>query len=142
MTSKRSDVNTPLKKQQEYYSDFHMNFEPHPITGDIVRLTNESAVKQSLKNLILTNLGERGFRNGVGGNVSHSLFEPFGQFTADDLKYQVKKIITDFEGERVALLDVVVAPSMDLNGYQIGITFGLVSSPDPVRLEMILKRVR
>ena len=36
------------------FSDFDLNFTAHPVTGDIVLKTDESAIKQSVKNLLLT----------------------------------------------------------------------------------------
>ena len=47
----------------------------NPITKDIVVLKNEEAIKQSVKNLVLTQIGERHFSPLLGTNTTSYLFE-------------------------------------------------------------------
>ena len=72
----RADKYTQVGKKQEFYSDFMNNFVKHPVNNSLARLTNEESVKQSIRNLILTNVGERMFEPDVGSTVNNALFEP------------------------------------------------------------------
>lgn len=52
---------TPIKVKREVYSDFTMDMFRNPVSNDLARRTNENAVKEAVKNLILTDRGERHF---------------------------------------------------------------------------------
>ena len=43
------------------YSDIPISFTAHPITGNVKKSINRDAVKNSVRNIILTNHGERFF---------------------------------------------------------------------------------
>ena len=54
---RESDFTTPVKQ----YKDIDLCFRRNPVTGDIAVKENENAIKQALKNLMLTRPGERPF---------------------------------------------------------------------------------
>ena len=45
--------------QVEYFSDFLSSFDVDPVKQDLYKVTNEEAVKSSIRNLLLTNTGDR-----------------------------------------------------------------------------------
>lgn len=137
----RADKYTQIQKKQEYFSDFLDNFDQHPINHQLARVTNEESVKQSLRNLILTNLGERLFQPTVGSDVLKALFEPNDIVTAQNLSFFIRNTITQNE-PRVILNDVVVNPSPDQYGFTASIVFSLINNSNLVSLNVILKRVR
>jgi len=96
----RADLYTQTQKKQEYFSDFLTSFDKHPISDDTARVTNENAVSQSIKNLVLTNYGERLYNSEIGSNVYKSLFEPYSQFTADDIIRHISDTIKAKETRR------------------------------------------
>ena len=57
----------------------------NPNTEDFSTLKNENAIKQSVRNLVMTTFGERPFQNDIGSRVRGMLFEPFDVFSAEDL---------------------------------------------------------
>lgn len=136
----RADKLSPSQKQ-EYFSDFLNDFDSHPITNIVVKTTNENAVKQSIRNLILTNLGERLFQPTIGSNIIHSLFEPNDIITAENITSFTKSTITQNE-PRAMLLNVNVYPNYDLNSFNVNIIFSLINSNVPIQMTVILKRVR
>jgi phage baseplate assembly protein W len=142
MTVTRADKLTQLNKKQEFFSDFLTNFERHPVSGALARVTNEESIKQSLKNLILTNVGERIFQPNFGSNVRRSLFEPNDKITAQNIVYYIKNSVSQNE-PRVALSNVVVYPSPDEGTFTVNIVFYIINNPvTPVTLNLILRRVR
>ena len=68
---RESDFTTPVKQ----YKDIDLCFRRNPVTGDIAVKENENAIKQALKNLMLTRPGERPFSPNVGSTIQDLLFE-------------------------------------------------------------------
>jgi phage baseplate assembly protein W len=136
----RSDKYTPFKKK-EFYSDFLINFDMNPVTGTLARVTNEDSIKQSLKNLILTNRTERPYNPLLGSRINALLFDPLDTLTAQSLKEEIQETIKAFE-PRAVLNDVSVYPDEDNNGFKINIIFSTINIPQETRIELFLQRVR
>ena len=67
--STRADTITQLQKIPDLFSDFLTDFTPHPITKDLTRTKNDIAIKRSVRNIVLTMMGERLFQPSIGGNI-------------------------------------------------------------------------
>ena len=134
----RADKYLPPQKQ-EYFSDFLNDFDSHPINHSLSKVVNENSIKQSIRNLILTNLGERLFQPNIGSNILYSLFEPNDVVTAENITFFIKSTISQNE-PRAMLLEVNVYP--DLNSFNVNIVFSLINNSIPIYLNVILKRVR
>lgn len=140
--SERSDRKANVRPSEVIYSDFTSTLRVHPNTGSIIRLTNEKSVSSALKNLILTNLGERLYQPNVGGNLKASLFEPIvSRFTANDLEDSIKRIIFNND-RRVERLKVDVDPDEERNGYRVVVEYGLRNQAETERFELVLVRTR
>ena len=131
---------TVAKTNQNAYSDFMCDFTAHPNTEDLVRITNESAVSRSIRNLVMTNKGERFFSN-VGSNISKTLFEHVSDITAATIKTLVSDTIDNHE-PRAKLIDVVVTANELNQSYKIDIYYYIINNPQPVGLSVTLYRVR
>ena len=114
----------PLLKEV-VFSDVNVTFTPHPVTGKLPVLKNADAVKRAVRNLILTNFGERQYEPLYGGNVRALLFE--------NIKNYEKRA-------RVGSVAVDVKP--DSNLLAIRIRFMIVNQRFPVDLEVAIERVR
>lgn len=132
---------TPLTKKREIYSDFMKDLFQNPVSGDLARRTNENAVKESIRNLILTDRGERLFQPFVGSDVRKMLFSNFTPATSKIIEEYCRDTITKFE-PRAELLDVSVLAYPDQNSVQITITFGIETVEDPLELSVIIDRIR
>lgn len=137
----RSDFNTPKKQQREYWSDFNTNLDVHPVTMELSRLTNDQAVKRSLKNIILTNKTERLFNPGFGGNIHRLLFEPMNEHTSESIKHAINDVILEYE-PRVKLESIEVIPNEQHNLYRINIFFMIVNQESMSAMTVLLYRVR
>jgi hypothetical protein len=140
MATTRADKITQTTKQ-EFFSDFLDDFDTHPISHSLVRVTNENAVKQSIRNLILTNYGERLFQPNVGSDVFRALFDMNDVIAAENLTFYIRNTITHNE-PRALLLNVKVIAERDKNALVVNVIFSLINSNVPVTLDVILKRVR
>jgi hypothetical protein len=141
MAVTRADTLTQTVNKQEYFSDFLNSFALTPVGNNLGKISNEVSVKQSLKNLIYTNLGERLFQPNVGSNILNSLFEPNGKITLANIEFNIKNTIK-YNEPRVNLLQAKARSTYDENQIQIDLVFTLINNPDPISLSFILKRVR
>jgi len=132
---------TPLTKKREIYSDFGKDLLLNPVSSDVSRKINEEAVKESIKNLILTDRGERLFQPEVGCDVRSMLFENFTQETVDTMRNMIFETIETYE-PRCELLGVDVTGKIDSNEIRIIITFALINNEEPTTLEVLLNRIR
>ena len=57
------------------FRDFSLTFEKNAVTNDVLALTNESAIKASVRNIVLYNFYEKPFDPFFGGNIIGLLFE-------------------------------------------------------------------
>ena len=64
----------------------------HPITRDLIALSNERAISRSIRNLVLTALGERPFQPRLGSQISRSLFELLDYGTASVIQKDIEVI--------------------------------------------------
>lgn len=122
------------------FVDFNVAFEPHPITGDIIKVTDEQAIKQSLKNLIFTNFYEAPFQPLKGSGLRNMLFEPTTQFTADRIKNAITDLIDKYEPRvNIVSLQILVR---DEQSYHVMMTYGIVNTIEPITLNFLLQRIR
>ena len=67
----QGDLNTSTVKsaRNKEHVDIDLNFTPKATSGDIFKKTQLSAVKQSIKNLLMTNRLEKPFVANFGANI-------------------------------------------------------------------------
>lgn len=132
---------TPRTRSQEFFSDFTRNLEQVPGRQDVSRVVNENAVKESIRNLVLTNRGERLFQPNIGCDIQGSLFENIDANTILILKENIKSTIRTYE-PRCNLRDVEVSGNIDTNELRVKIVFSVINSTTTSSLTIDLSRVR
>jgi len=131
----------PLLKEV-VFSDVNVSFTPHPVTGKLPVLKNADAVKRAVRNLILTNFGERPYEPLYGGNVRAMLFENTDDpLLQDQLRRQIEGAIKNYE-KRAKVESVVVDVKPDSNALVVKIRFMIFNERFPVDLEVAIERVR
>lgn len=131
----------PLLKEV-VFSDVNVSFTPHPVTGKLPVLKNADAVKRAVRNLILTNFGERQYDPLYGGNVRALLFENTDDPLLESLiQTRIEAAIENFE-PRAKVDRVIVDVKPDSNALVIRIRFMIVNQRFPVDLEVAIERVR
>jgi phage baseplate assembly protein W len=123
------------------FVDLDLDFTLNPITKDISFKFNEEAVKRSVRNIILTNTGEKPYVPEFGGNVKATLFENFTPVNVVTLRGQIETAIRNFE-PRAKVLKIVVDPDVDENVLSVSVVFRVLNSPDPVTVTVPLERIR
>lgn len=138
----RADKITSRTKELDLYSDFLINFDLNPISGEIARTTNERSVIRAMKNLINTNRGERITSSAIGCGLKKLLFEPFDDITKDLIRSAITVTIEQFE-PRVKLIQVDVQPREEQDAYVIFIIFAMINAPsERLQFSTVLRRIR
>jgi phage baseplate assembly protein W len=122
-------------------SDFMTNLNKHPETDQLITLTNSEAVKRSVRNLILTQRGERFFQPNIGSNIQSILFEPMSDYTSDVLKELIIEAIKNHE-PRAINPDVIIRADEANNAYIVSILFYIINNATPIAVNVNLARVR
>lgn len=130
---------TPL--YNERYSDFYLNFDKNFGTGDVARLTNESSIYSSLKNIVYTRKGERPFFPEFGCNITSILFENYNRFTQKTIETEVRTAIENFE-PRVSIIKVIVDGKPDNNTVTLDLYFTIINRPETFNVSFLLSRIR
>ena len=81
------------ERAAQLYSDIDLFFGPKTGTNDINRVTDFTAVKRSVRNLVLTNFYEKPFHPEIGSGVRDILFEPMTPITAYVLTMKIEEVI-------------------------------------------------
>lgn len=123
------------------YSDFDLAFTAHPVTGDLVKKTDYSAVSQSIRNLVFLNHYEKPFHPEIGCNIRKMLFELIEPSTAGAIRTEIINTIGNFE-PRAKVDDVVVRPNYTEDGYEITIVYTTINLQNPIKINFFLERLR
>lgn len=134
-------IKTPENQKQTLYADFHMDFFQNPVSLDLARNTNEEAVKQSIRNLLLTDKGERPYQPELGSNIRKLLFDNMTAETVILAKELVSETIKNYE-PRANLVGVDIIAGYDANSIKIVVVFNVINSQEDITLVTTLARVR
>ena len=123
------------------YRDLNLDLPIHPVTGDLISLKDDDAIKKAVQNIVLTTIYERHYDDIFGCEVYKALFEPLSYFTAINIQNSIERALTLFE-PRIELISVIVDPSEEANGYTVTISFRMKNISQPLTIEFFLDRVR
>ena len=79
------------------FKAFSIQMRANPNTEDFTVVKNENAIKQSVRNLVLTGMGERPFQPKTGSRLRQLLFEPYDVFLAQDIKEEIINVVKRLE---------------------------------------------
>lgn len=123
------------------YTDIDLSLPLHPVKKDVTPLTDLQAVRNSVRNLCMTNFGERPFQPKLGSNITALLFEPADQFTAIQMKKEIYRLLEEHE-PRVNATRVQILDDADANAYRVSINFNVVQANTETGVEFALERLR
>jgi len=137
----KRQLSTPVPKVSS--KDFDLSFRCHPSTGKLLVKKGDEAIKQGLKNLVLTNRYERPFRPEFGGDVRKRLFDLFSTVSAADFGIQIETAVRNYE-PRVMLdpYSISVRETSERNTLSINIRFRSAITLSDSVIDINLNRVR
>jgi len=132
---------TPRTRSEEFFSDFTRNLEQIPGRGDTSRVINENAVRASIKNLIMTDRGERLMQPNIGCDIRGSLFENIDPSTILILEQNIKSTLRTYE-PRCIVKGVEIIGNIDRNDLKVKIVFSVINTATLSTVTVDLNRVR
>lgn len=131
----------PITNTQGFtYSDIDPNFSMNALTGDVGAITDNQAIINSCKNLILTQLYRRPFQQNIGAGLETDLFELATPTTASNMQLKIQNVIATYE-PRVESVNASVVQNSDQTGYNVTVVILPKNSLQPVNFTMFLQRV-
>ena len=131
-----------IDRNAQQYRDLDLFFSRKSMSNDINKVTDITAIKRSIRNLVLTNHYEKPFHPEIGSGVRDILFEPMTPFIAHILTMKVVDVIENFE-PRAKVINISARPDIDRNEYELTIQFFVVNAPtELVELTLMLERLR
>ena len=121
------------------FKDLSVGFTRNANTKDVAIVKNDNAIKQAVKNLILTVPGEKPFQPDIGSRISELLFEPLDPFTSISIKEEVINTISQYE-PRVRIVNVFVKANFDKNSFDVELRYQIVGLPPVESIEFVLQR--
>ena len=122
------------------YKDIDLDFLPRP-TGDVYKKVDAAAVRQAVKNLLLTNFGEKPFNPSFGGNLSSLLFELADDQIEDSIDIAVRQAIRTHE-PRAIVRKVRVNSQPDYNSVAVQVEFSVVNTSETITTQINVARLR
>lgn len=131
---------TLIAAREQTYSDIDLSFTAKP-AGDIYKKLEAADVKQSVKNLLMTNYTEKPFRMNFGGNLSDFIFELDTDTDFDLLAERIIEAVDLYEPRaQVLKVDGNIYP--DRNEVKVTVEFQVLSTSELVVLDLTLTRLR
>lgn len=137
VTGRISQTNARTK----LYSDLNLRFNLHPHKNDLVPFYDLDAIKNSVKNLILSGPNDRLFHPELGCGLGALLFELADIFTAISIRNEIIRVLLDHE-PRISGIIVEVDDNADENAYRITIAFTVTGSNYTEEVSFSLNRLR
>lgn len=129
-----------VTSRNKVYKDIDLTFAVKP-SGDLYKKNDAAAVKQSVKNILLTNHFEKPFRPKYGGNLTALLFELVDAGSEREIKRAVAQAIARDE-KRARVLDVRTNVRPDSNSISVQVEFQVVNTEEVVTLQTTITRLR
>ena len=130
-----------LTKKDKSYVDISLAFTPSPVTGDLTVITNERAINQSIRNIIMTAPGEVVFNRNFGSQVSTYLFDFIDQGTAGLIDIEIRRAIS-YNEPRAELVDLRVEAQPEQHQFMATINYKITGSERQYVVDFILKPTR
>jgi len=123
------------------WRDLDLGLTVHPIRKDIIPLKDDAAIKNAVRNLLVTNAYERPFQPSLGANLKGFLFEPGDAITRINIKNRVSQTLKRHE-PRIAVNSVDVIDRTEQNAYQINVSYTIKEYDTQENVQIILRRLK
>jgi phage baseplate assembly protein W len=146
MSSALSDYNPvngtiSVVSRKVLYADLNTLFFEHPVLKDIKPITDIDAVKNAVKNLVLSSRFDRPFHPELGCRITEMLFENATPFTAISIRQEIEQVLLEHE-PRINQVDVEILDDSDRNAYVVNISFNIIADSREAEISFYLNRLR
>lgn len=131
---------TLVVARKRVYMDIDLSFAKKP-DGDVYKKMDAAAVKQSVKNLLLTNSTEKPFSPNFGGDLNNFLFNLDTEFDLDLLEERIIQRVDMYE-PRAKIVNVDLRVDGNYNTVRATVTFRILNTNEEDTIELNLTRLR
>ena len=119
------------------FKDINLSFKRHPVTNDVLTVSNEDAIKRSVKNIIFTILGEKPFQPNFGSVINESLFELNTSLNEVRIVDEIKTSLALYE-PRIGNVRATVSIYPDSNEMNATVQYDIIGIPAPTQTVDVL----
>lgn len=124
------------------YNDIPFIMSKNPFTGDINTVKDVYAVRQSIRNIVMTIRGERPFNDSFGANPINNLFDTLTTLMEIECKNLIQNAIATYE-PRVKLTQIIIDQSkVNPNKINIFVVYDILNSGLVDSISLSLERTR
>ena len=120
------------------FVDLDMNFKKHPLTNDLIRRSDVDAVRQSIRNLLMTRKGGGPFHPEIGSKMLDFLFDQQDPQVKSLIDLEIRTTVSNFE-PRANITNVNVNVDGVTNEITVEVEFVLVNTTQGAGLRMLIK---
>ena len=114
------------------FKDINLSFKRHPVTNDVLTVSDEDAIKRSVKNIIFTILGEKPFVPQFGSVINESLFDLNTELSEIRVADEIRSSLLNYE-PRIDNTEVTVSVYPESNELNCIIQYDIVGIPAPTQ---------
>jgi len=135
-------IDSNIRARTKPYSDFYFPFKKHPVTKDVPIKRDVEAVKQSVRNILLTRRGEKFFDPDFGGSLTEFLFENFDPIVEAEMNQRIVNTLRNYE-PRVKVLNIEIEDLSERNALHLRLEVQILSPENlTTDIEFIIERLR
>lgn len=134
------DTRSIVTSRTRTYKDVDLTFAKKP-NNDVYKKEDAAAVKQAVKNILMTNPGEKPFRPFYGAGLNRFLFELSEGFDELSIQDAVVEAISRDE-PRAQVLGVKATLQPDENSVTVRVAFRVLSTSTIEEISIDLTRLR
>ena len=114
------------------FKDINLSFKRHPVTNDVLTVSNEDAIKRSVKNIVFTILGEKPFLPLFGSVINQSLFDLNTNLSEIRISDEIKQSLLNYE-PRIDNTEVTVSVYPESNELNCIIQYDIIGISAPTQ---------
>lgn len=134
-------ITNTISSIQTKFTDIDFGFNMNPATNDVAKKNDDEAIKQSLRNLILTKKYERPFQSELFSQLYDLLFEHFTASTKSAIQIVVSNVIKNFE-PRVKLTSIIINDDQTHNALDITLYYVIAGTTILQQYTITVSRIR
>jgi phage baseplate assembly protein W len=136
-----SFIVTREKKFSDVELDFRNIENENNVRTDLRKITDVASVKQSVRNILLTNQSEKPFMPMFGSQLNYLLFELDTELDADIIEEEIANSLEIYE-PRAVLRNVHIDMNGEQNKCNVTVEFQVINSGEISQVTIDITRIR
>ena len=114
------------------FKDINLSFKRHPVTNDVLTISDEDAIKRSVRNIVFTILGEKPFDPNFGSVINDSLFELDTSLNQVRVSDEITQSLLSYE-PRISNVEVTASIYPDSNELNCTVQYDITGISAPTQ---------